>query len=207
LLLQQILHGDGSILEKGVGDPRQPGRANVADALMSATGLASYPGSKSDEKYAVLNDESRKHFGVDYDSLPVQKQAIIVKAAKNRPDMPKHDPSSPTEMENAFALQEERKSRLTKSLSESSQEKLTKLGKDVPGYIGSLEVNGENVPMGRARIKRYEALLTEEYDKSLQQWSVERLKAMNPDPREKFMERTLSAAKDRAKRRLMGESH
>lgn len=205
LLLQQILHGEGGVFEKGIGGTQEPSRANVADALVSAFGLSSYPGSKADEKYAVFNDEARKRFGADYDTLSFAKQAQVVKAAKNREDMPKPDPSSPQQMEQAFALQAERKTRITKSLSDDSQEKLSKLGKEVPGFIGTVSIGGEDVPIGRDRMKRYESLLTEEYDKTLGQWNVGRLKAMTPDAREKAMEHTLSGAKERAKNRLIHE--
>jgi hypothetical protein len=204
LAVQQILHGEGSAFEQGLLDPQEPGRANIADALVSVFGVASYPGSKSDQKMAVLNGASRQQFGRDYDALTMLEQVKIAKAAESDPNWPKAT-SSPEEMEGAFALQIERKRRLTGMLEDDSRKKLDKLGKEIPGYLGSLAMNGVNVPLGR-RLDRYEELLADEYDTAIKAWDADRLKMLVPEAREKFVEKSLSKAKERAKAKLISES-
>lgn len=208
LAVQTLLHGEGSISEKGFGPKsptQEPSRKNVADAIISVLGFSSYSGSKTDEKYAVLNDESQKRFGSGFDSLSVEKQIEVVKAAKNRPDMPPSEASSSTEMERAIALQAERKQKITSMVSKESRSKLSKLGKELPSYLGTLSVNNADLPLSRDRLGRYEKFLADEYNQAIETWNVSDMKSMEPIARERLMERTLMKAKDRAKRRLIAE--
>lgn len=200
LAVQQLLHGEGGALDQGL-----PDRTNVADALTSLMGFSSYSGSKGEQARAIYDDEARRQFGRGYSDLSFQEQARVVKAAKDRPEMPAKERGA-REMEGAYAMQHERKQKLTDRLSDESRSKLDKLGRDVPGYLGTISVNGVDVPLDSGRLGRYEELLGEEYEKAIGMWDVDSLKKMNAEMRENRTTNLLTKAKERAKSRLIRES-
>jgi hypothetical protein len=142
--------------------------------------------------------------GKDYADLSLGEQARVMRAVERDPAAPKKPPASPQAIERAFAAQAERSKRLTGMVSEESRKKLTSLGKTLPGYETTVSMGGVDVPLSAARLKEYERLVADEYNKAVSGWPEEKLRQMRPDARDDYMRRSLTEAKSRAKSRLIG---
>lgn len=206
IAIQQMIHGDHAAFEKGIGEPQVPQVATVADAVVSLFGLTSFAGSDADARRAVYDDEARKQHGKPYGELTIREQAQVVKAAEKRGDFPARKPTTADEMERAFAVGQNRVRELVNSLSDDARGKLDALGEDVPTPAATVTVNGVKVPLGDARMRTYQQLLSGEYDRVIRTWDVSNLKGMTPDVRKKWIDNQLRLAGERARRKLTAGS-
>lgn len=204
LVVQQILHGQGGVFENPT--PQTPKIENVADAVVSVFGFSSYPGSQADARKDVMNQEAVKKYGRNYNQLSIPEQAQVVKLAASNPAMPKKGEATASQIERAMTRQAERQARINNMVSRDSRMKLSELGKSLPPYLATLSISGTEVPLGDARLERYEELLAEEYDRTISGWNLAALKKMPADVREDRLKTWLTQAKDRAQNRLIRES-
>ncbi len=202
LVLQQILHGEGSVFDK-TSRGELPRQQNLGDAVASFLGFASYPGSPYDDRRKYIEGKAAEMFGRNYDSLTFGEQAKLIKTIERSPDAPKKPEPSPQAVERAMAMQVERTTRLTKMISEESQGRLTSLGKKLPHHDASISLAGVDVPLSKDKMAQYEGLIAEEYDRTIGLWPMERVEALNPESRDTYLRKTLTEAKERAKARLI----
>lgn len=204
LAIQQILHGDHSVFEHGAFDPQAPARTNMADALISVFGLASYPGSDADKRMAVYQQESLNRFNKGFSDLTMHQQAAVIKAAKASPDMPPAKPATPEVMERAFALQQERSRAILNVMGKDAEKKLTALGETIPVPSASIHLNGVDVPLSRSVMQKYQESLAVEYKKVVERWDVSAMKGMGLEQRKKLIENQFRRATIQAKNKMIG---
>lgn len=188
-------------VQQGAMDEGTPSQ-RAADVGAGLVGLRSFPGSDNEARMEGLRRLSQGSFGKDYADLSIKEKARVVKQLE-RSEAGQKPQASPGQMLRAQEAEIARQERLTRAVSPATRTTLETIGHKLPSYEAALSVNGVSVPLTRGEQDRYEKLLVEEYDRAVEKWPVERLRAMRPDQREKWVRDNLERAKEKARNRLI----
>lgn len=186
---------------------------NVGVTLFTLFGAQSFPGNRKLDYMREVESKARQMFKKDYESLTLQQQRAVILAV---PRQLQAD-SSPDAVEWAVRYFEKRGELLMRQLSDSAREKLNRLGYKLPGYSSILSLNGVDVPLTDMQLNYYHQALVDEYERQIERWDVERMLEVLKKSEEserpeagrrsvtRFLEKSLSIAKERARARLARE--
>lgn len=194
LATQALLEADG---DKPVNLPK---REDLANALFSFLGAQSYPANQSDLFYRELQRVAVSDKGKDYTDLSLRERASVVRKVRLKYPKP---PATLQQAMRARASQVERSRELMGLVSEESRNKLGELGKEIPSYKNTLQINGEDVPLTREQQDLFKRFLVEAYDREINTWNVRSLLNSTPDTRVKWLEKSLEKAKANARDKLI----
>jgi GGDEF domain-containing protein len=188
LVVQQIAHGEGSRTQ------------TAANAVFSFFGAQSFSQNPRDQFYAQFNDTAQRRFQTSYDRLTFLQAAQVAREVERSGTRP--PAATPQQIERAMEAAGERQDRLTQGLTADNRDRLGQLSHRLPSYQRSMQVNGVGVPLTETWAQQYEALLIEEYNRTIARWPMERLRGITPAQREGFVQRQLREAKERAQARF-----
>lgn len=189
LAAQQGITGEGNAAQR------------IGTTVAGALGLRSYAGAENTEYVDRLRRAAAVQYGKRYEDLTFEQQAKLVKQFA-----PSKPPATEAAKYQALQADQLRARRLTRSVSRDTRSRLEEVGRpSLPGYDPVLSIGGVQVPMGRARQAEYEAMLVEEYDRAVATWPVAKLKDMPTKAKEDWINKSLTAAKNRARSRLLAK--
>lgn len=214
------------------GEPTTPGQAAVRAVLPVAgqqygqtqgttgqklgtagiglTGLKAFPESESSERNRALDKEAVRQTGDRWKALSMTTRAKILQKAEAENRLPAEPERTPGQqrarIERAMLNQQNRQKRVNESVSDETRQRAKSLGATIPGYDTSFTIRGVEVPLSPDEVKEYERLIVEEFDRSVDQWPMEKLRASSKTTREKFLEASFSRARERARNRLVREA-
>lgn len=180
------------------------GQQRAMDSAFTFFGLNAYPESEYAESLRKMDrlsfDTNQRPFSR---STPVQR-AKIMGQFKRQPDYVKREPT-PNDMERYIQIAEQRRRELASALPNETRKKMERLGLDVGGFKSTLRVNGQDVPLTESEREKYQQLLVEEYQRTIERLNEKAMLARRPDVLEKLWSSQREQIGIRARRRLLSE--
>lgn len=174
----------------------------VADAAFTFAGLNAYPEGQYQENLRKLDRLSYDNLHRPFaKATPAQRSNVIRKFKQTE----EKQETTPTDIERYTLLAEQRRRELVSALPEETQDKLNRIGLDVSGYKSTIRVNNQDVPLTESERERLQALLSEEYARTIGRLNEKALSNMRPDVREKVWSQQREQIGIRARRRLLTE--
>jgi hypothetical protein len=169
--------------------------------VASFMGLNAYPQSTRNKMIVERDRLSKEKFGQSYDDLKIRQQMMVSRTLNKNPEFAIKDPATPQQIERAFRNQVERQQRVQDSLAKPIQQVLAEKGLHVTGYEPTLRIGQTKLFLTEDQTKRYEALIVEEYNRSLKN-RARILGRMDPIRGQKLLNDWVLDAKERAQTRL-----
>lgn len=178
---------------------------NAAETAGGLFGLRAFPASAAQQRTDELRKMAAAEYGKRLSELTFAESAAVVR--KYERDHPEPKPAASKEAKlAAMENQERRQKAITKAVSPETRALLEEFNHPLPSYDPHIPVRGVEVPLSGDRLRRYEQLLAEEYDRTAGRWNADRLRALKPEARQAVIRSTLEFAKERAKSRLLREN-
>lgn len=179
-------------------------RQRPFSAAFTFMGIRSFPESEAGAERRLMESMAKEMYERDYADLRPAERARVIKAFTDREDFKKREPR-PQDIERWIRINEQRRMSLRAALSKADREQLDRMGLDVASYKTTMRIAGQDVPLTEDEQERYEALLAEEYAKTLARVSEDRFARMRPADREAAWSRLRTGLSARARGRLLQE--
>lgn len=166
-------------------------------------GLSVYPESMRRRVVAEQQKLAQEMFKKDYDQLNMRDQANIVKQIKANPEF---NAPAPTVLMTQRAIKAglDRTKRISKGVSDDNRKWLKEHSLEVRGYQPTVTIAGTEIPLTEGQREKYEALIIEEYNTSLDRIRDTKL-AFPPDRLQRFLDERLEESRARAKTKLINQ--
>jgi hypothetical protein len=190
LAAQQSQYGEGTSGQR------------YSSAAAGAFGLRAYPEAQTAPRTEALRQMAKERYDRPWDELSIREQATLVRR-RTREFGDEKAKSTPAAEARGNRAKAERQEALTRAVGRDTRDRLRELNEELPSYDITLSLDGAEVPLSKDRQAEYGRLLAEEYDRSVAAWDMDRLRSKGGKAREDFVKRSLTRAKERAKRRLI----
>lgn len=184
--------------------PKEGEQAPTAfEPIATFFGLSVFPESMRKRVEAEQQRLAQEMFKKDYGQLNIRDQEKIVKKIKANPEF---DAPTPTALmtQRAIKAEVDRTKRVAKGVSKDNQEWLKEHSLEVRGYRPTVTISGTEMPLTEEQRKKYEALIIDEYNTSLDKIRDTKL-AVPPDKLQRFLDERLEESRARAKTKLINQ--